>query len=176
MSGAEPLVLMQLGAQAAGTGISVIGGQKRQKAAIEIAEHDASALEAHAGQQRAVAQLRAEKEREKAERLMGEQRARAAASGGGTGGSIETIIGNTAAQGLHNAELRLWEGEEAARGLETQAAYKRYAAKVGASTQGLETASTILTGVGNMAGTLQKSGSFSRPKFAYGDAGTVRWS
>lgn len=167
MSGAEPLILLQLASTAAGTGMSVYGESKKNDASQTIAEHDAAALETQAGQQRASAQRRAEAERERAERLMGEQRARAAASGGGLEGSVLEILGNTAARGEYNSNLKLWEGEEAAGGLEAQATNKRYASKVGRSGEGIAMASTILSGVGSMAGTAYKSGIGTSPKYAY---------
>jgi hypothetical protein len=175
MSGVEPLILMQLATTAAGTAMSVLGESKKNDASQTIAEHDAAALETQAGQQRASAQRRAEAERERAERLMGDQRARAAASGGGLEGSVSEILGNTAARGEYNSNLKLWEGEEAAGSLDAQAVNKRYASKVGASGQGIAMSSTILSGVGSMAGSAYKGGVGTTPKYAYDMPTAASW-
>lgn len=166
MSGMEPLIIASLVSTAAGTATAAYGQKVSSDAAGKIAENDARALEVNAGQQRAAAQRRAEEEVRKSHIVMGEQIARLAASGGGVEGSGLDIVGRTAQRGLLNSEMRLWEGEEAARGGETQATMKRYAAAEGRSALPLQMGSTILKGAGDMLATGAKAQ--SSPSYYYG--------
>ena len=80
-------------------------------------------------------------EQRKAAILSSRQRAQFAASGADISGSALDILGQTDAQGELNSGLRLWEGENAARSYEQQAAARR----AGASSARFSAASTPLT-------------------------------
>lgn len=120
----------------AGTAVSAIGtlvGSDAQatqaryegKAQQKLANYQAAQLNQQAGQQRVTSQLQAIEEQRKARLAQSRAKAVAAASGGGTGGSVATILSRLASEGDLNANAATYEGEEAARGLEAQAAAER---------------------------------------------------
>lgn len=92
------------------------------KAQQTVAEFQARQLRQQAGQTRATSQLQSIEEQRKAKLAMSRAKAIAAASGGGTGGSVANILSRLRAEGDWNAAAALYEGEEAARGMEAQAA------------------------------------------------------
>lgn len=117
---------------AVGTLVSTVGGMASAegqaqasiaegKAARSVAEFEARQLNRQAGQERATSQLAAIEERRKGKLARSRALALAAASGGGTGGSVSDILSDLTAEGDFNAEGALYEGEEAAKGLEAQA-------------------------------------------------------
>lgn len=92
------------------------------KAAEAMAEYQASQLRYKAGQERAASQKAAEGERRRARLAQSRARAVAAASGGGaTAPTVMDILSSLRAQGEYNAQTALYEGSEAAAGLEAQA-------------------------------------------------------
>lgn len=90
-------------------------------ASMRAAEVEAAGLRERAKEERAAANYAASERREAAEKVMGRQVALAAASGGGTGGTILDIIGETAARGELQAQGEKYKGEQVARGLESKA-------------------------------------------------------
>lgn len=96
--------------------------------------------------ERAVASVQAERRQKAAERLVSEQRARFAASGGGLGGSAAEVMAETEEKGAYNSALEMWQGEEKARGLEDSAAIARAASKAQRSALPFKIGATILTG------------------------------
>lgn len=123
---------------AATIGAGVLGGVgsiKQGQAAEASAKSQANVLRANAdqemvraGQERAMAQRAAEDKQIETDRLAGRQRAVAAASGGGTGGTAALIEAETAGEGKFHSDLELWKGEEKAKGLESQATIDRLSA------------------------------------------------
>lgn len=91
------------------------------KSQQQVANWQAKQLEQRAGQERAVSQRQSVEERRKAKLAQSRAMAVAAASGGGTDGSVASIMSRLQADGEFNAATAHYEGEEAARGLETQA-------------------------------------------------------
>lgn len=157
-----------------GSGILAGGGKLMEGAAAQAgAESKARALEAgalaqdrKASEERAVSQRRAEDQKIETDRLMGKQRAIAAASGGGTGGSAGLIEAETAGEGQFKSDLDLWAGEEKAKGLNFQSDIDRAAAK-DSRRQGksARTASYLAAGsavLGSVAGAAKGSGGGGR--------------
>lgn len=97
------------------------------KQAQKVGDWQAAQLRQQAGQERAASQRQAEEERRAGRLAVSTARARAAASGGGAQDpTVLKIYGDLAAEGETNALTALWEGEEAAKGLEMQAAGAQY--------------------------------------------------
>jgi hypothetical protein len=99
----------------------------------QVANFQAKQLERKAGQERAVSQREAIEERRRARLARSKALAIAGASGGGTGGTAADILADLTAEGELNAGAALYEGEETARGLETQAAATRAEGKYASS-------------------------------------------
>jgi hypothetical protein len=150
----------------AALGSGVLGGMgaiKEGQAAEAAGRSKADALRAtadaatvRAGQERGMAQRTAEEQDRQTARLMGKQRAIAAASGGGTGGSAAEIVAKTAGEGKFQSDLELWKGEEKGRGLEHQAEIDRLSAdeaerqgKMARKTSYMTAGSRILGGLGS---------------------------
>lgn len=92
------------------------------KAQEAMAEWHASQLRYKAGQERASSQKAAENERRRGRLAQSRAKAVAAASGGGaTAPTVMDILARLRGQGEYNAQSALYEGEETAKGLETQA-------------------------------------------------------
>ena len=152
----------------AALGSGILGGAgaiKEGQAAEAAGRSKADALRAQAdaeqvraSQERAVAQRTAAEQDAQTDRLMGKQRAIAASSGGGTGGSAAVIEAETAGEGKFQSDLELWKGEEKGRGLEHQAAIDRMSAdeaerqgKIARKNSYLTAGSRILGGFGTAA-------------------------
>lgn len=118
-------------------GTLVAGEQEAQaykasaKVENELAQYRAKQLEQNAGQERAASQHKAEQERKQARLVQSRARAIGAAGGAIRGTDIEDILAGLEGEGEYNAQSALYEGEEAARGMEMQAAGERYSAKTG---------------------------------------------
>jgi len=114
--------LVQAGSKIAG-GYGERNAMRAEAQAMErAAAVEAAGLRERAKEERGAANYAARERREKAEQVMGRQVAVAAASGGGTGGTILDLIGETAARGELQAQGEKYKGEQVARGLEDKAA------------------------------------------------------
>jgi len=133
----------------AGTAMSVAGNVQAGKAAAaqgkaqqQAADYMAQQANVQAGQERSAAQRRAIAQRRQTERVQSNLQARAAASGAGAldPGTID-LTGDIAQEGEYRALTALYEGEDRARGLQTQAALRSYegnaAALAGKNAQGI---------------------------------------
>lgn len=163
MSGIEIMAAISLATAAAGAAAAAKAQSQAAKADTEAAQFQAQEAEKQAGRQRAVAQFEAGNEREKKDSLLSEQQARFAASGGGVTGSALEVMGETARQGDYNAELRLWEGEQKARGSEDSAIQSLFADSQRRSARPIQRASTILDGVGKIASIAAQSRYLTSP-------------
>lgn len=106
----------------AASGSAAAGAEAEGKAQKSLAAYQASQLRYRAGQERAVSQQAAEQERRKARLAVSRGRAVAASGGGGvTDPTVMDILGALRGEGEYNAKSALYEGEEAAKGLENQA-------------------------------------------------------
>lgn len=164
---------------AVGTIVSVIGSIKQGNEAERIAESNALAtrnvgeanagareleavqLERQANQERASAQRVAIEERRQKRLYISRAIAVAGASGGGVFTDISVIndIGKIGGVGEYNATTALWEGNEAALGLEDQAHMKRYQANIGRYESGQR--ANILISEGKAAKTASRYGALS---------------
>lgn len=171
-----------------GSGVLAGAGAMKEGAAAEAAGRSQSNTlraqadqeERRAGQERAMAQRRAEEKQIDTDRLMGRQRAVAAASGGGTGGSAAAIEAETAQEGAFQSDLQLWQGEEKAVGLEYQAGIDRGAAadklaqgKAARKASYLKAGSQVLGSIGS-AYTMGKGGGGGASSGAYYGASPSR--
>ena len=135
-------------------------------------DYEAQGQRRLADETRAVSQAKAEEQNRKTAQVMGEQRARFASSGGGVEGSALGIMGDTAKRGKYLSDLRLWEGEESARGIDDRAVLKQAAGDAAEGALPLQLGSTILQGASSMMGTAARSGTLRSPSY-YFDAGAV---
>lgn len=159
------------------TGLALLGQrnsdkaqQSQAKSDAAAARYEADAMDQKAGQERAVSQFQAEQRQKEAQRLLSRQQALGAASGAGTGGSFATVQAKTAEKGQFNADLEMWQGETAARGLEQNAKLKRVGAsqilatdKARRRTMPLQYASTIISGATKIAGIGADAGYWKPP-------------
>lgn len=126
---AQALTLAATAVATVGTLASASGqaqaAQAEGKASNQMAQFQARQLDRQAGQERATSQLQAIEERRKGKLARSRAMALAAASGAGTGGSVQDILSDLTSEAEFNAQGALYEGEESARGLETQASATR---------------------------------------------------
>lgn len=133
-----------------GSVLSGLGQMQAGKAADKNAKFQAAQLEQQAGQERASSQRVAIEERRRAAIAASNARAAAAASGGkATDPTVLNIQGALAGQGEYNALTALFEGEERARGLNLQAAGKKFEGKQAKKAGMIGGMSTIIGGTGS---------------------------
>jgi transcription initiation factor TFIID subunit TAF12 len=155
---------LAVAATAVSTVGTLVGGEAQAqqaryegKAQQQVANFHAAQLRQQAGQQRAVSQQEAIEQQRRARLARSRALAIASASGAGTDGSVQDILARLAAEGDINAQAAIYEGEEAARGLETQAgatqaegkyanAASRYAARNIKRASYLSAAGTLMQG------------------------------
>lgn len=108
-------------------------------------------------EQRAAAQRSALDQRKKTALVQSRLQADAAASGGGaTDPTILKLGSDIAGQGEYNALSEIYSGESRATGLENQGALDRYSGAARASSLQSRSFSTILGGLGGLAGDIYK--------------------
>lgn len=130
------------------------------KDAARVATWQAAQLRQNAGQERAAAQREAIEERRRARLVMSRARALAGASGAGVSDpTITGILADLGTEGEMNAQTALWEGEEAARGLEAQAAGAEYEGALAKSAGAFRARSARRAGMFNAVGSLLDGGS-----------------
>lgn len=111
--------------QASGTLSAGRAEQQAAAARAQALEHQAAQARQQAGQERASSQRSASEKRRLGKLLASRALAVAAASGAGAGDpTVELIVGDIGAEGEFRALSAQFEGEERARGLETQADLK----------------------------------------------------
>jgi hypothetical protein len=142
------------------------------KAAQQIANFQARQMEQQAGQERAVSQREAIEQRRRARLAQSRALAIAAASGGGTGGTVQDILATLGAEGEMNAQAALYEGEEAARGLETQAAATRSQGRYANVSSRTAARNMRVSSYLSAAGTLMSDGSSFYSKYWPDDENT----
>ena len=114
--------LMQGGMKIADGAITRSSTRAEADATERAAAVEAAGLRERAKEERGAAAFSARERRAAADKVIGKQVALAAASGGGTGGTILDIIGETAERGEMQAQAEIYGGESRARGLEDKAA------------------------------------------------------
>lgn len=108
-------------ASAAGAMVSAAGQAQAQEDQANIKAAEAQAQLRKGLEENAVKQREAAQETRKRDKVLSDQRAGFASSGGGTSGSARYVQEETALQGTQNANISLWEGMQLQQGRETQA-------------------------------------------------------
>ena len=110
-------------------------------------DYQAKQADQAAEQERAAAQRRAAEQRRQAKILESDATAAAGASGGGVADpTIKSIIGAIDAEGGYRSASALYEGEDAARGLEQQADLRRYEGRAAKQAGNMAANSTLFKG------------------------------
>ena len=130
----------------ASTAASVIGSLQQGQSAKAAANYNARVAENNAIAARQAAAAEAARERDRALRLTGAQRAAYAKGGVTMSGSALDVIGDTAAQAELDALTILYGGEARARAAEADAAGQRYAGRQAQSASYAGAGSALLTG------------------------------
>lgn len=140
---------------AAGTVISTVSTMRAQREAgadqNNAAQFAADQYEDNAKAQRATAQRRAMESRRQGRIAASRAQAVAAASGGA--GSVDVVnrIADLEGQGEYAALVDMFNGEQAARGLETQASVARYSGGQAESAGKRAATGTLISGVASLA-------------------------
>lgn len=145
----------------AGTVMSAVGTVTSGVAQNNAAKFEASQLEARATAERASAQREALQERKQKDMVISRAKAVGATSGGGVD---LNLLGKIEEAGEYNALTAMWEGEERARGAESQAAATRWSGKRAKLAGFIGAASTA---AGDYA---RISHDYSRPRTAMDDS------
>ncbi len=138
-------------ASMAGSMMSAMGAMQQADAQAAQLEAEAIRKEQQAGQERAAAQHKAEEKTNETNRLISEQNAIYAASGGGVVGSAVDVMTKTRGRGALNSETALYEGEAKGRSLEDDAAIRRSAAQSAREAGSMKMFTGILSGVSGFA-------------------------
>lgn len=141
-------VWIGVGLAAVGAVTSVYGQQQAKKAAKNDANFDAMQRHSAALRSRAVGQRQAEEERRQARLLSSSIQARA--GGGGLDPSVIDLMGDVWADGEYRALSALYEGNEGALGLESQANAGLRSARARGRGMDYQTAGTILSTAGGL--------------------------
>jgi hypothetical protein len=152
---------------AAGTVVSSVGtlvsseasaaaAKAAGKDAQRVANWQADQMTVNAGQERASSQREAIEERRRGRLAL--SRARAVAGASGAAG-FEDIFADLETQGETNALTALWEGEERARGMETEAAATRYGGSEAKRAGAIQSKATRQAGLIGTVGTVLEGGS-----------------
>lgn len=146
-------------AGAIGSVVSAMGAA--QAANAQAAAKDAQAQEERRkGLQEAAAKQQEAMQREKeAERVLSDQRAGFASSGGGVDvGSAYVVAQDTAQRGIFNRDATLWEGAEAKAGREAQARVLELEADAYRQSAKTQMLSGVIGGVSNVFGSFGGGG------------------
>lgn len=137
---------------AAGTAVKGYSEYSQGQTQAGIMQTEAASLDKRASWERAMGTHRqAERERE-TQKLLSQQIAAGAASGGGTEGSVEAITGATRQRSTFLSMLDQATAEEQARGVDDQAALRRRAAEEARRGSKLRVLGTVLGGASQMMG------------------------
>lgn len=115
-------------------------------AARRAGEYEAQQADVAAGQQIAASHRTAADVERRSKLLQSRALAVAAASGGGTGGTVLDIISGIAGEGAYRSELALYEGQDAARSLRARGDAARYQGRASQRAGYLGAFGTLLKG------------------------------
>ncbi len=132
---------------AGGAAISGIGAIQSGNAQNAAAQYQAAQLEAAGKAETAASQRKAEEDRRQTRMMQSRARAVGAASGGGI--DLE-LAGDIEADGEYRALTALWEGAEAAKGRNAQAAASRFEGKAAKKAGYLKGASKAFSGAASL--------------------------
>lgn len=170
---AAALPFIAIAAMGAGTIMQANAEKKAGNAANKQAKFQATQMEQQAGQERAGAQRQSIEARRKANLAISRATALAAASGAGaTDPTVMDVIGGLVSEGELAAGTARYQGEEKARGMETQASATRYEGKLAKQASRMKARATIIQGIGQMAGS--SSGQSLMGKFGGGGSPTMQ--
>ena len=158
---------VSIGIAAVGLAVQVSGQQKAKKAAKADAAFLAQQQAEAAVRSRAIGQRQASQERKQARLVSSAIQARA--MGGGLDPTVVDIEREVAGEGEYRALAALYEGEQGALGLESQANAGLRSSRARTRAMNWQTAGTVLDGAGRMYGRYadspppQATGSYNMP-------------
>ena len=181
---ADVATAVGLGVTAASTVGQISAQQEAGRAAQESANYQAKQAETLAGQKRASSRRAAMEQTRRGAIVASNARAAAGASGGSLADpTVQDIFSGIDNESDYRKLAMLYEGEDAARGLETQASLGRYA---GQQERNAANSSAMWTGIGGFGKVLSDSASFyskyagttdtAGGAFGYGRTGSVDWT
>jgi hypothetical protein len=139
-----------------GTGLSVVGGIQAGQQAEKVGEYNAKVSENNALADQQRAQYEAGLIRDDKKRILGTQLAAQAANGlSVSSGSPVAVLGDTAGNAEMDVLARLYGGESSAVANQNSAALSRAEGKAQKSASIIGAGTTLLTGLGKMAGNRQ---------------------
>lgn len=149
-------------ASAAGAMMSAQGQADALDSQADAKAYEAQEQRRKGLQENAVKQRESSDRGKQMERVLSDQRAGLANSGGGVGtGSALVLATDTASQGILNRDASLWEGAEAQAGREAQARYNELEEKSLRRAADTTRASGVVNGIsaiGGMAGSFKGMG------------------
>lgn len=161
-------------AAAFGTALSAIGEVESGNNADKLMRYRAKQLERNAGQEIAASTMAAREEQRQSALIASRAIAVAAASGGGVvDPTVLRILQGINAEGELASATRLYNGQEAARGMIEDANASRYEGKLYKSAGRKRALGTILGAATEMAATWGSS--TDKPKSAFKEGGSYRY-
>jgi hypothetical protein len=145
------LLPIALGVSAVGTLVQTAGALRAGQDADRAAKFDAAVKEQEAQRQRAVGQREMLQERQKKDLAQSRLQALAASSGGGaTDASVIDLMEGIETQGEVNSLMKMWAGENTARGYEDAAMAARLKGQAEKTGSRYKAAGTLLSGAGDL--------------------------
>lgn len=142
-------------ATALSAGGSILSGVQQKQAS----DAEAKALKTKGEQEVALAQRKALESRREKDRALGRVKAVAAASGGGTGGSVSEIMAGIEQRGEYNALMDMYNGLSARNDLRNEARVAKAEGKSALVGSMIDAGSTILKGGSTIYKDYQNKGS-----------------
>lgn len=133
-----------------GSVVSAVGAASQANAQANAMQAQADAERRKGLQEDAVKQQEASSRDRETKKVLSDQRAGFAASGGGLGGSAATVMDQTAGRGIFNREAALWEGREAKAGRENQARVYEMQASAARQAGTMNALSAVVGGVSSV--------------------------
>lgn len=132
----------------AGTVMSAAGQLRQGQAEKQVADYNAGVMRTAAGQERAASQREAQDTRRQLGIAQSNLLAAAAAGGDASSPGFADLVGDLEREGELRAQMKLFEGEDRARGLESKANLTQYEGKMAKRNATTKAFSTLLEGGG----------------------------
>ena len=140
-------------ASAAGAVVSAQGQADAQEAQAAVKNAEAQAQLRKGNAEAAIKQREADQEDRKLRKVLSDQRAGFASSGGGIdSGSALSVATDTAERGILNRDATLWEGEEARSGRQSQANILTFEAEQHRKAAATARTAGVISGVSGILG------------------------
>lgn len=139
-------------ASAAGGMMAAQGEAQALEAQANVKAAQAQAERRKGQEENAVQQREALQQEKKTRKVMSDQLAAFAHSGGGVGGSARVVRQETAEQGILNREHELWEGRQMEQARETQARILEMEMQALRQAAATKRKSAVISGVSGIAG------------------------